>query len=171
LAVFPIHLRGEFVTIRVTSHAASALVGILLAATLAAQAPAPAMPPLKTRPTPKAVVDEHLDAINKCDWNRLMAQYPSDVEFFLPGGQVMKGRAAVGELFRGFVKPAKEGGLCGLKFEAEHIFVVGDTINVQWRATAPFLVEPYLGADAYETKNGLMQAQVTTFKGSDLKMK
>jgi SnoaL-like domain len=157
------------VTIRVTSRAASALLTILLAGTAAAQAPA--MPALKTRPTPKAVVDEHLDAINRCDWNRLMAQYPSDVEFFLPGGQVVKGREAVGELFRGFVKPVKEGGLCGLKFEAEHTFVVGDTINVQWRATAPFLAEPYLGADAYETKNGLMQAQVTTFKGTDLKMK
>jgi hypothetical protein len=49
--------------------------------------------------------------------------------------------------------------------------VVGDTLNMQWRAEAPFLAEPYRGADAYETKNGLMQAQVTTFKISDIKPK
>ena len=100
-----------------------------------------------------------------------MAQYPADVEFFLPGGQVVKGRAAVGDLFRNFVKPVKEGGLCGLKFDTEHTFVVGATVNVQWRATADFLAEPYRGADAYETKDGLMQAQVTTFDGAQLKMK
>jgi hypothetical protein len=153
------------------SPASAAVLGLLLTAALGAQTAAPAMPALKTRPSPQAVVDEHLDAINRCDWNRLMAQYPADVEIFLPGGQVAKGRAAVGELFRGFVKPAKEGGLCGLKFEAEHTFVVGDTINVQWRATAPFLAEPYRGADAYETRNGLMQAQVTTFDQKQIKMK
>jgi hypothetical protein len=42
---------------------------------------------------------------------------------------------------------------------------------VQWRADAPFLAEPYRGADAYETKDGLMAAQVTTFDASALKMK
>jgi hypothetical protein len=48
---------------------------------------------------------------------------------------------------------------------------VGDTINVQWRATADFLLEPYLGADAYVTKDGLMFAQVTTFRSDEIKMK
>jgi hypothetical protein len=100
-----------------------------------------------------------------------MAQYPPDVEFFLPGGQVMKGRDAVAELFRGFVKPVSEGGLCGLRFTPEHQQVVGDTINVMWRATAPFLLEDYKGADAYVTKNGLMQAQVTTFDAAGLKIR
>src|SRR5687768_18443045 len=60
------------------------------------------LPPLKRQATPKAVVDEHLDALNRCDWTRLMAQYPTDVEIFLPGGQVVKGRRAVGDLFEGF---------------------------------------------------------------------
>jgi ketosteroid isomerase-like protein len=129
------------------------------------------MPAQKRFPTAQAVVDEHMDAINHCDWPRLMAQYPNDVEFFLPGGQVVKGREAVGELFRGFVKPVKDGGLCGLKFTPEHVFVVGDTINVSWVANADFLAEPYRGADAYETRNGLMQAQVTTFDGAALKLK
>jgi SnoaL-like domain len=142
-----------------------------LGAVLAAQTSSAALPPIKRQPTPKAVVDEHLAAINQCDWTRLMAQYPPDVEFFLPGGQVVKGREAVGELFRTFVKPAKDGGLCGMKFEAEHTFVVGGTINVQWVGTASFLLEPYRGADAYETRDGLMQAQVTTFDGTQIKMK
>ena len=147
------------------------LVGAACAAFLGAQTAAPGLPPIKRQPTPKAVVDEHLDAINHCDWTRLMAQYPPDVQFFLPAGQVVKGREAVADLFRGFVKPVKEGGLCGLKFETEHTFVVGDTLNVQWRATADFLAEPYRGADAYETKDGLMQAQVTTFDAAQLKIK
>ena len=51
------------------------------------------MPELKPQSTPKAVVDEHLDALNRGDWNRLMAQYPDDVEIFLPGGVVIRGRA------------------------------------------------------------------------------
>jgi hypothetical protein len=146
-------------------------LSVALTAALAAQTGTSKLPPLKRQATPKAVVDEHLAAINRCDWTRLMAQYPADAEIFLPGGQVVKGREAVGELFKGFVKPAKEGGLCGLKFTAEHTFVVGNTLNVQWVGTADFLAEPYRGTDAYETKDGLMQAQVTTFEGSRLKMK
>ena len=75
-----------------------------------------ALPSLKRQATPKAVVDEHLDALNRCDWTRLMAQYPTEVELFMPGGQVVKGRREVGELFEGFVKPVKDGGLCGLRY-------------------------------------------------------
>lgn len=129
------------------------------------------LPPIKRQPSPKAVVDEHLAAINACDWERVMAQYPPEVQFFLPGGQVVKGRAAVGELFRNFFKPVKDGGLCGLKFTTEQTFTVGDTINVQWTAKADFLAEPYKGADAYETQDGLMWAQVTTFDAAQLKLK
>ena len=100
-----------------------------------------------------------------------MAQYPPDVELFLPGGQIVKGRREVGELFEGFVKPFKDGGLCGFTFESEHVLVVGDTVNVQWRAKADFLAAPYRGADAYVTQDGLMRAQVSTFDGSQLKKK
>jgi hypothetical protein len=46
-----------------------------------------------------------------------------------------------------------------------------DPVNVKWRATASFLTEPYFGADAYVTKDGLMFAQVTTFDGAALKFK
>jgi hypothetical protein len=152
-----------------------AIVAVLFGAAAGAQGLAQtttaSLPPIQKRATPQAVVDEHLDAINKCDWKRLMAQYPPNVEFFLPGGQVVRGRVAVGDLFHNFVKPAKEGGLCGLSFKTEHAFTVGDTINVQWVATAPFLLEPYKGADAYVTKDGLMFAQVTTFRADEIKMK
>ena len=132
---------------------------------------AEALPPIKRFKTPQAVVDEHLDAINKCDWQRLMAQYPPEVQIFLPGGGVVKGREAVGKLFRDFFRPVKDGGLCGMKFTTETSFTVGDTINVQWVGTGPFLAEPYKGADAYVTKDGLMYAQVTTFDGAQIKLK
>lgn len=100
-----------------------------------------------------------------------MQQFPDNVEFFGPNGQVVKGRKALGEMFAQVVKPPSEGGTCGLKVTAEHTFVVGETINVQWKAEAPFLAEPYRGADAYETHDGLMAAQVTTFDQAALKMK
>ena len=137
----------------------------------AARSMAAPLPALKRFQTPQAVVDEHLAAINACDWQRLMAQYPPEAQFFLPGGQVIKGRDAVGDLFKSFVRPVSEGGLCGLKFETENSFPVGDTINVQWVARASFLAEPYRGADAYVTKDGLMMAQVTTFDGAQIKKK
>ena len=129
------------------------------------------LPAIKTQPTAQAVVDEHLDAINKCDWNRLMAQYPPDVHFFLPGGTVVIGREAVGELFTGFCKDRSQGGNNGLIFTPQQTFKVGHTINVQWSADASFLTQPYLGADAYVTKAGLMYAQVTTFGAPPLPYK
>lgn len=130
-----------------------------------------ALPARVTQPTPEKVVAEHLAAFSSCDWKRLMAQFPDNVEFFAPNGQVVKGRKALGEMFAKVVKTPAEGGTCGLKITAEHTFIVGDVVNVQWRADAPFLAEPYRGADAYETKDGLMAAQVTTFDAAALKMK
>jgi ketosteroid isomerase-like protein len=129
------------------------------------------MPKQVKRAPPEAVVAEHLAAFSTCDWNRLMAQFPEDVEFFSPNGVTVKGREALGEMFAKVVKTPAEGGTCGLKITVEHTFVVGDVVNVQWRADAPFLAEPYRGADAYETKDGLMAAQVTTFDAAALKMK
>jgi hypothetical protein len=150
-----------------------------LAATIAAglfsftveSAQSPSLPARKRQPTPEKVVEEHLAAFNACDWNRLVAQFPDDVEFFSPNGAVVRGRAALGRMFAQVVKPPSQGGTCGLKVTPEHTFVVGETVNVQWRADAPFLAEPYRGADAYETHDGLMAAQVTTFDQSALKMR
>jgi ketosteroid isomerase-like protein len=85
------------------------------------------LPPLKKQSTPQAVIDEHMDALNKCDWNRLMAQYPADYQLNLPDGMVVKGREAAGKLFADFVKPHDQGGLCGTKFTPEQTYVVGET--------------------------------------------
>jgi ketosteroid isomerase-like protein len=84
------------------------------------------LPPLKKQPSPQAVVDEHMDALNKCDWNRLMAQYPADYQLNLPDGVVIKGREAAAKIFADFVKPHDQGGLCGIKFSPEQTLVVGD---------------------------------------------
>lgn len=131
----------------------------------------PNLPPFKRCSSPQAVVDEHLDALNQCDWERAMAQYPENVEIFLPGGTVVQGREQVAELFWGFLKPHAEGGLGGIQFEVVHSFPVGDTITVLWSITADFLSEPYVGTDAYITKDGLMWGQVSTLRFEDLKFK
>src|ERR1700744_1098026 len=114
----------------------------LLCAPLVAQV----MPPLKRQPTPAKVVEEHMAAFSNCDWPRLMAQFPENVEFFGPNSQVVRGRAALGRIFAHIVKTPAEDCSCGLKITAGHVFAVGNTINVQWRAEAPFLKEPYRGA-------------------------
>ena len=129
------------------------------------------LPELKKQATPQAVLDEHLAALNACDWNRLLAQYPDDAQINLPNGAIVKGREAIGEMFAGFCKDPKDGGLKGLHFEAEHSTPLGDTFATQWVASAPFLSEPYRGSDAYITGDGYMKAMVTTFDGAALKMK
>ena len=136
-----------------------------------AQDSQPAMPPLKTQPNAEMVTFEHIDALNKCDWNRLMAQYPEEVLFILPNGNWVEGRTKIGDLFAGFCKDHKDGGFKGATFIAEKVKTVGDTVNVSWRVEAPWLAEPYKGGDAYVTKDGLMYAQVTTFDPAGMKFK
>jgi hypothetical protein len=143
-------------------------------AALVASAPVRAqgmLPEMKPQPTAEAVLAEHFDALNHCDWNRLVAQYPEDAQINLPGGGIVKGRRAIGDLFAGFCKDPKEGGLNGINFTAEQSTRIGDVFATQWVATAPFLAEPYRGSDAYITRNGYMQAMVSTFDGAALKRK
>lgn len=146
---------------------ASALMTAFIAPSLYAAE----LPALVPQPSPQQVVDEHLDALNKCDWNRLMAQYPPEVLIIIADGASFEGRKAVGDLFEGFCKEPADGGLKGLQFTTLSTFTVEGTLNVIWEADADFLEEPYKGADAYVTKDGFMYAQVTTFDGSKLKMK
>src|SRR5271156_531621 len=73
------------------------------------------MPQLKRQPTPAKVVEEHMAAFSACDWPRLMAQFPDNVEFFGPNGQVVRGKVALGQMFAEVVKPPSQGGTCGLK--------------------------------------------------------
>jgi len=119
------------------------------------------LPDLKKQASAQAVLDEHFAALNACDWNRLLAQYPEDAQINLPNGVIVKGRAALGDLFAGFCKDAKDGGLTGIQFTVEHSTTIENT----------FLAEPYRGSDAYITHDGYMQAMVTTFDGGALKMK
>jgi len=129
------------------------------------------LPDLKKQPTAQAVLDEHFAALNACDWDRLLAQYPEDAQINLPGGTISKGRAAIGDLFAGFCKDPKDGGLKGIQFAVESSTQIENTFATQWVATAPFLTEPYRGSDAYITHDGFMQAMVTTFDGGALKKK
>jgi hypothetical protein len=129
------------------------------------------LPELKKQPTAQTVLDEHFAALNACDWNRLLAQYPEDAQINLPNGTIVKGRAAIGDLFAGLCKDPKDGGLKGIQFSVEHSVPVENTFATQWVATAPFLAEPYRGSDAYITHDGYMQAMVSTFDGAALKMK
>ena len=69
-----------------------------LSVTPSAQAGEMQLPDIRTQPTPQAVLDEHLDALNKCDWNRLVAQYPEDAQIHLLNGKIITGRKAIGEL-------------------------------------------------------------------------
>ena len=85
------------------------------------------------------------------------------IAILLPGGVTVEGRTDVRALFEGFC-----GGLSGMQFEAIESWTVGKTVNVQWVATAPFLAAPYYGADAYETRAGLLEVQVSTFDAADL---
>jgi hypothetical protein len=147
------------------------IVMAVVGAAFAAQAADMKLPELKKQASAQAVLDEHLDALNKCDWDRLLAQYPDDAQINLPGGTIVKGRAAIGELFAGFCKDPKDGGLNGIHFDAEDSTPIGDTLVTQWVASGPFLAEPYKGSDAYITKDGLMQAMVSTFDGAALKIK
>jgi SnoaL-like domain len=128
-----------------------------------------ALPPLKKQPTEEAVLAEHLDALNHCDWNRLLAQYPDDFQMNVPGGEIVKGREAAGKVFAGFCKDRKEGGLKGITFTPQDSVKIGNVFATQWVVTAPFLAEPYKGSDAYIIENGYLRAMVSTFDGKALK--
>jgi hypothetical protein len=130
-----------------------------------------ALPPKKPQPTPQRVIDEHIAALNDCDWKRIMAQYDGDIEFLSKDGAIVKGREAIGDMFKKDLLPTSSDGQCGMKLIPEHTVVVGETVNVVWRAEAPFFAEPYRGSEAFETRNGLLVLQVTTWDPSALKMK
>jgi hypothetical protein len=149
-----------------------AVAGILglLASTAVFAADTTTLPPMKKQATPEKVLAEHLDAVDKSDWSRLVAQFPENGEVHMLDGQVAKGRAAIGKLFVGFVTP-RPNGLKGIRFIPQTTVKYGETIVVYWKAEAPFLAEPYYGSDAYITHDGMMAGMVTTFDGAKLKFK
>ena len=148
-----------------------ALLLVLLLPLCAAHASAQKLPPQKPQPTPQKVVAEHFAALNACNWSRLMAQYADDMTFFSKNGAMVQGRAAIGQMFQKALEPPSRGGQCGMTMTPLHIKVVGSTVDVVWRAEAPFFTRPYLGSEAFETRDGLLAAQVTTWDPSALPMK
>jgi hypothetical protein len=121
--------------------------------------------------TPQAVYDQHIKALNNCDWKGLMQQYPDSYQLRLNDGKVIKGRTEAAATFAGFVKPHAQGGLCGITFTKLSQQLTDETLAVSWVANSPFLAEPYYGADAYITDDGLMVSMVSTFDGTALKFK
>jgi hypothetical protein len=63
------------------------IAAVLVTATAHAQMK---LPELKKQPTPQAVLDEHFAALNACDWDRLLAQYPEDAQIHLANGMIIK---------------------------------------------------------------------------------
>jgi hypothetical protein len=149
----------------------AALGFLLLSSALSAPASAQSLPPKRPQSTPEKVIAEHIAALNACDWNRVVAQYDDDIVFLSKDGSIVRGREAIGKMFQKSLKDPSQGGLCGRKLIPEHTFVVGNTVNVVWRFEAPFFAEPYRGSEAFETRNGLLAAQVTTWDPSAIKMK
>jgi len=91
------------------------IIAVVVMAMLATAAVAIAKTDLVRQPTADAVTAEHIDALNNCDVDRLMAQYPESNEILLPGGVTVAGREAVRDLFEGFCLPYPAG-LKGLTF-------------------------------------------------------
>jgi hypothetical protein len=144
---------------------------VFCAAAVAASAQDLKLPPKKPQATPERVIQEHIAALNACDWNRMMAQYDDGIAFLSKDGNIIQGRRAIGAMFKNALQPPSKGGQCGMKLIPEKTIVVGETVNVIWRCEAPFFAEPYRGAEAFETRNGLLVLQVTTWDPSAIKMK
>jgi hypothetical protein len=153
-------------------HSCTLLCRVLMVScAVSVAASAQTLPPKKRQPTPQQVIAEHFAALNACDWSRMMAQYDDDIAFLSKDGGIVSGREAIGQMFKKALSPPSQGGQCGMKLIPEKTLIVGDTVNVIWRAEAPFFAEPYRGSEAFETRNGLLAAQVTTWDPTAIKMK
>jgi hypothetical protein len=119
----------------------------------------------------RAVVAEHIDAVEDCDAERLVAGYAKDAKLFFPDGVVVQGRARLTELYEGFVKPPDQGGLCGITATPEDRYRRGKTVFVKFRVEAPFLAKEYFSTDGYVIANGKIQSEMSTFDASKLVFK
>lgn len=121
--------------------------------------------------TNKALVAAHGKALAECSAEGLVNGYTSDATLFFPDGVVVKGRAALTELYEGFVKPPSEEGLCGLKATPVLEWQSGRTSFVKFKVTAPFLAKPYFSTDGYVFKGGKIAAEMSTFDATKLDFK
>jgi hypothetical protein len=116
-------------------------------------------------------VAAHIAALHACDANALVAGYTDDAKVFFPDGAIVTGRAALQQLYDGFVKSVADGGLCGLHATPVDSFRSGRTIFVKFEVTAPFLAETYFSTDGYIFKGNRIASEVSTFDASKLKFK
>jgi hypothetical protein len=116
-------------------------------------------------------VAAHIAALHACDADALVAGYTDDAKLFFPDGTVVTGRAAIQQLYNGFVKSVADGGLCGLHAKAVDSFQRGRSIFVKFEVTAPFLAETYFSTDGYIFKGSRIASEVSTFDASKLKFK
>lgn len=117
------------------------------------------------------LVQEHGAALAACDADALVAGYTADATLFFPDGVVVKGRAALQDLYDGFVKSADDGGLCGLKATPVKTWESGSTSFVKFKVTAPFLAKPYFSTDGYVFKGNKIAAEISTFDATKLVFK
>jgi SnoaL-like protein len=117
------------------------------------------------------LVAAHIAALHACDADALTAGYTNDAKLFFPDGAVVTGRAAIQQLYDGFVKSVADGGLCGLHAQAVDSFQRGRSIFVKFEVTAPFLAQSYFSTDGYIFKGNRIASEVSTFDASKLKFK
>jgi hypothetical protein len=116
----------------------------------------------------RSLVDAHLAALRACDANALVVGYTEDAKLFFPDGTIVQGRAALQQLYDGFVKPRSEGGLCGLEATPVDSFTHGRTTFVKFRVTAPFLAQPYFSTDGYVFRGRKIVSEISTFDSTKL---
>jgi hypothetical protein len=117
------------------------------------------------------LVDAHIAALAACDADALVAGYTNDATLFFPDGVIVQGRAALQDLYDGFVKPPEQEGLCGLDAKPQKSWTSGRTTFVKFKVTAPFLAKPYFSTDGYVFKGNKIAAEVSTFDASKLTFK
>lgn len=106
------------------------------------------------------VTEEHIEALNDCNINRLVQLRTEDFKMYLPRGEVVDGKENAAIAFTNWCKPYPKG-IRGFELVIQDAFLVGNTYNVRWVLRSPFF-EDYPGADAYVTRGFKMAAIVTT---------
>lgn len=119
---------------------------------------------------PQQVLDvflNHFRQLNACSVSGLKAERTAETQLYF-GAAAISGVEAVDKVFSDFCRPFNKGGLRGMKFSPDKMFIVGNTISVRWTGSAPFLERDYPGSDAYVTCGDKMVSIVSSFNESEL---
>jgi hypothetical protein len=128
------------------------------------------LPPIRPQGGVELTWREHIDALDACDVDRMMALYPREI-LFIQAQKTWGGREKVFDFFNDYCQPFSEGGFKGGKFIIEDSKTFADTVTVRWRMEADFLSQPYYGAVTYVTHDGLIYVQTTTFNPNTMPYK